>query len=373
MALGLLLGMAARYAAPKIAGEAAASGASHLVGKYAANRLANFAAGSAGQRMIGQALGTRAAKIAASETGQKVGKYLVTKEIRSGLQGEGRFAEQPKTKIVSPNRDYDASNQNLVAGNNINQAQMPGQGGRQNAGKQGSGWMGSGKGWWEQNEQVSQKAALRSDAVVNLGDFSAARGPATWGMVGGGLARKTGSLAIGAVEGFRATRGAMADAAGAAVPEAQPALGRGAGRTSSTGRPASHAATGHVGTNPTEGTGAKATRGAGPQARRAGFSQGAGATQDADVVEHTLTNVTQSGRGSEVTLADTAGTYRGMGTQVGASPPGRLSNFSAGTGELGTGPLAIGAGPASAPKRRQAGMGQYGRDRFRSMMADVGY
>jgi len=140
-----------------------------------------------------------------------------------------------------------------------------------------------------------------------------------------------------------------------------------ASRQSSTGRPASHAYTRPAGGDTSAPTGT-ATGASGPfatqSARRAGFSQGSGGIQDAEVVGETPFPTTPVGGASLSPGFPTTPTAPAISTP--AMP--RLQAFS--MGALGAGPPSPskpGTGPTSTWPR--TGMGMKGKNRIASSLA----
>ena len=369
--LGLLAAGAAAFG-PQLAGKAVAYGATRGAAKVAQGRVSAFLASAAGRQALG---GGKIASAAASGSNSRLGGYIMRREMGQTLRGTQNktppspqpttMATSPKTadpNLVSPQYEqaerHHAERMAVMGQQLRNQQRGPGGGG--------TGFGGTGKGWWELNEQLTGKQAWSKPE--ELGDYSVARGPTTWALPGQATVQKVrAGVAQGLAQGAnRAAELSAIPAADTSAPDVS------FSRKSSTGRPASHASTG---TNPTAGNFQAPTAASNPyQApsaapRSARFSQGAGETQEADVVgEHNLTNV-RSGRGSGVATASTSGTYQGMGTSINGASQGRLSSFSSGTGELGTGPSAIGPGPQPKKERLKPGLGDYGRNRFASMMA----
>ena len=210
MVAGALLGLGLKYAAPKLIGEAISSGVATVGSKYVAGRAMNFAAGAAGQRVLAKTVGTKMAARIASPTGQKLGNYVVRHDISNRVQGEGNFA--PPKNITNPKPVASTKDNIDPYGHTLKPASgptvsVPGPGrtpsgpsvnvgdrpptGRELAqqfqqrrqarkaqrgqGGEATGWLGTGKGWWQQNEQVNFGQAFGDP--TKMGSFDVARGP----------------------------------------------------------------------------------------------------------------------------------------------------------------------------------------------------
>ena len=226
MAIGAVLGAAfhafAPRLAPAIAKEGITSALSRKGASMVANRLTSYTATASGQRLVARAAGTRfATRLAEHEGTQKLAKYAVKKEVNQRVQGEGQYAPVAPQKVVNinagtstvPRSVNDPSTMNVTGANDPviqQQAQERAarqQGGR-NIGRRGSaasGWGGTGRGWWEQNSQITQADAFNPSSVTTLGKFDVARGPTSWAhSLGKGLGRNTVARAAGFREGYKA-------------------------------------------------------------------------------------------------------------------------------------------------------------------------
>jgi len=220
--LGRLLGAAFEAFGPRIAKESVEYGVTKGVTGALGRRVANFTAGEAGQRLASRAVGQRVASRLAEPGGQKLVKYLSSREMSSAVRGTGDFAPTPKTKIVNagtgnsnvPKSVNDPSQMNLFSADDpvVKQYQAnrvaARRGGQRKGGGGATGFMGTGKGWWEQNDQVTQQGAFNPSSVTTLGKFDAARGPSKWAHpLGKGLATRNVARAAGFVEGYRSVDG----------------------------------------------------------------------------------------------------------------------------------------------------------------------
>ena len=225
------LGIGAKMFGKQIATEAIESGVSTAAGRVIGGRIMNFAAGS--QVALGRAVGPKAAGAITSPVGRKLGTRMITKDVGNRLQGEGQFGPNtydvkgppqmvstksttPSSDLLNPSSAPTTTPLSTPSGPSVNVADKPVPPGttpgtwesgeavdvndrprtgreyardwqrarqgrkKQGSGTEGSGWMGTGKGWWQQNEQVSGAQAF-SDPT-KLGDFSVARGPAKYAM-----------------------------------------------------------------------------------------------------------------------------------------------------------------------------------------------
>ena len=93
-----LLGAALRYAAPKLAGEAAAYGGARWAGKMAGERFASGLASEAGQQALGR-ISPRLASAVATPTGQRVTSFVAGRQATQSIRGvSGTAPVSPTTK-----------------------------------------------------------------------------------------------------------------------------------------------------------------------------------------------------------------------------------------------------------------------------------
>ena len=240
MALGTLLGAAFEAFGPRLlrqgAKEGIESGLSRKAAGLVANRITNYTSTKAGQRLVARAAGQRfATRLAEHEGTQTAARWAIKKSTNQRIQGEGDFAPAEKPKIVHaaaestvPKSVNDPSQMNIVQSQtdpvvqqyrtnnrlasggqprNQRELQMQ-QAAQRRRGSPATGYMGTGKGWWEQNDQVTQKGAFAGD-VSQLGDFSVARGPTKWAHpLGKGLATGTVARGVGFLEGYKSVSNA---------------------------------------------------------------------------------------------------------------------------------------------------------------------
>lgn len=346
-----LLSLGLGMVAPRIGREIIEQGASRVIARQASNRLMGFAAGKAGQELIGRAAGSRVASALASPRGQLIGGYVAKSKIGHTLRGSGGYGSGgTKTNIVNPNTSTPTYG-NLAqptAGNAFlsNTTPRTQRGSGISSGGP-AGFGGTGKGWFQLNDQVSGAGAERDP--TKMSDFSVGRGPSRYSMIGAGLG--TRALAgIGA--GVR-------DAMAAGPPDRVKYGPRG---ESPEAPKVSFPTTGKVGTNPE----AVGELGPGPSPVRR-----------AKVVPNRSGPETQrnsrvtppggdSSTGAEVETVPFGGTYNAMGTQLGtSSTPGqsRTGEFGAGASPLalapGPGPTPIPAGPGTYAENMWGGGGGY--------------
>ena len=214
------IGVGAKVFGRQLATEAVQSSVSTAIGKAVSGRVMNFAAGRAGQEALTKVGGNKVAQLATTRAGQSLGKRLVTRDISSRIQGEGQFGPNTKEvkgapRMVTQPAPLDPNNMMINppqtaptvsiadkppdpgkwgTGDSVDVNDRPKTGremardwqqARQGRKKQpytgGAGWMGTGKGWWQQNEQVSGAGANRA-IKEGVGDFSVAQGPSKWAM-----------------------------------------------------------------------------------------------------------------------------------------------------------------------------------------------
>lgn len=374
MAIGAVLGAAFEAFGPRLLRQGVKEGVESSLSRKAAgmvaNRITKYTATSSGQRLVARAAGQRfATRLAEHEGTQRLAKYAIKKDVNQRVQGEGQYGPKQAQKVVNinagtstvPRSVNDPSTMNVanaydpVVQQYAEQQRLARQQGGGRVRQRGSGptgWAGTGKGWWEQNEQITQKAAFSPSSVTTLGDFSAARGPTRWAhSLGKGLGRNTVARGVGFVEGLRSVE------AEEEAPNGRYGLKNPGGGTNVPGQAPAGGTAGTAGqTAPTVNF------------STAPFSTGSGGVQDADVQEHHLTDVRQYGRGGAADLpSSTGGSNSGMGASGVGSPQPRLSTFYGGAGEIGTGPAAIGPAPAPTnPGRRRAGINPEALKRIRS-------
>ena len=184
MAIGAVLGAAfhafAPRLAPAIAKEGITSALSRKGASMVANRLTSYTATESGKRLVARGAGQRfATRLAEHEGTQRAARYVVKKDVNQRVQGEGQYGPKAQAKVVDvnagsstvPRSVSDPSVMNLVSNPSDpvvglakeNERYAREQGGRNMGRRRGSGatgWGGTGKGWWEQNEQITQRAAF---------------------------------------------------------------------------------------------------------------------------------------------------------------------------------------------------------------------
>ena len=343
------LGVGAKMFGKQIAQEAVESGVSSAIGRGVSGRVMNFAAGRAGQQAITKVAGARAASAVTTPIGQKIGTRLITKDVGNRIQAEGQFANATKEvkgapKVVTQPAPIDPNNminppQTAPTVSIADKPPDPGKWGtgptadigdrpktgremardwqqaRQGRRKQpstggGSGWQGTGKGWWQQNEQVSGAGATASP--VQLGDYSVERGPARWAM------RKPGVTAYNQLKAGTA-KGARDALHPAPKPELDPTMiGRQIGVPS-------------MPTTPT----AKMPKPSNAPAPQVSFPS------------------------TVIPPIPTSGGLKNL------KPGTRVGSFQVGTQEV--------AKATKPAETDEPGLGNWGKQRFKSMMSDAGY
>lgn len=179
-----IIGMVAKEAFEAAAPRIAAVGAEYA-GTSAIGRAAGKAATSElGQRVLSR-VSPRAATWAAGESGQKWIPRLATREASRTVNNAQSSGTRTVTNVSNPDWDRDTTNTNLASGGNLNQSQMLAA--RTRPANHGFG--GTGKGWWNLNEQTSQTQGVTSDWRT-IGDYGVARGPAHGVLPGGSTLRR---------------------------------------------------------------------------------------------------------------------------------------------------------------------------------------
>jgi hypothetical protein len=322
-----LLSLGVSMLAPKIGREIIEQGASRVIAKQGANRLTSFIAGKEGQALVSKVGGARIASALASPRGQLLTSYAAKSKIGHTLRGTGNYGSGgTQTNVVNPNVPTPTYN-NLVqpTGNSAFTQRGPGQG----IGGGGQGFGGTGKGWFQLNDQVTG-AGAEADPT-KMGDFSVARGPSRYAMMGAGLGTRT-LARIGA--GVRDSMTAGAEPGGPAPMKMGPR-----GQSPSTEAAPKVSFPSQVGTN--------------PEAAQQGPIRRARVVKNRSGPETEHNSRTAPTPGAAMETVPFGGTYRPMGTQIGSSTtPGqpRLDAFGDGSA-----PLALNPGPG--PKPYTGGMG----------------
>lgn len=181
---------AAEHAAPRLFEFGAARAAGSAAGRVASRAVAS----DVGQRVIGRVAGSRAAQFAASEAGQKWAGRIGAHEAKKIIRGDNT----PKTQTVYTNPDWerDTMNANITHAAPLNHAQW-----EMARRSTHYGFGGTGKGWWNLNEQTTMSQGVKSD-WRQIGDYGVTRGPAINALPGRGLTSTAGQGAANVGRGL---------------------------------------------------------------------------------------------------------------------------------------------------------------------------
>jgi hypothetical protein len=175
----------AREAAEKLAPRLLESGAERIATSAVGRAAGRAVSSEVGQRVIGRVAGSRAAEFAGSESGQKWAGRIASREAKKIVQGDQ--TPRPQTVYSNPDWERDSTNANLLGTTAINHAQLA-------MARRSThyGFGGTGKGWWNLNEQTSMAQGTSAD-WRQIGDYGVTRGPAINALPGRGLASSAGA------------------------------------------------------------------------------------------------------------------------------------------------------------------------------------